>query len=210
METIAHTTAAAFFDPQVDCVLDIGGQDMKCIRLKNGTVDSVMLNEACSSGCGSFLENFANSLGFTAAQFADEALFAWHPVDLGTRCTVFMNSNVKQAQKEGAAVSDISAGLAYSVIKNALFKVIKLADARELGHHIVVQGGTFYNKAVLRAFERIAGAEAVCPDNLRPDGCLRRGADRPRPLSRPAHRDAGLSPHRRIDLYRENRPLRRM
>ena len=164
VETIAHTTAAAFFDPQVDCVLDIGGQDMKWIRLKNGTVDSVMLNEACSSGCGSFLENFANSLGFTAAQFADEALFARHPVDLGTRCTVFMNSNVKQAQKEGAAVSDISAGLAYSVIKNALFKVIKLADARELGHHIVVQGGTFYNKAVLRAFERIAGAEAVCPD----------------------------------------------
>ena len=164
VETIAHTTAAAFFDPQVDCVLDIGGQDMKCIRLKNGTVDSVMLNEACSSGCGSFLENFANSLGFTAAQFADEALFAQHPVDLGTRCTVFMNSNVKQAQKEGAAVSDISAGLAYSVIKNALFKVIKLADARELGHHIVVQGGTFYNKAVLRAFERIAGVEVVCPD----------------------------------------------
>ena len=164
VETIAHTTAAAFFDPQVDCVLDIGGQDMKCIRLKNGTVDSVMLNEACSSGCGSFLENFANSLGFTAAQFADEALFARHPVDLGTRCTVFMNSNVKQAQKEGAAVSDISAGLAYSVIKNALFKVIKLADARELGRHIVVQGGTFYNKAVLRAFERIAGVETVCPD----------------------------------------------
>ena len=164
VETIAHTTAAAFFDPQVDCVLDIGGQDMKCIRLKNGTVDSVMLNEACSSGCGSFLENFANSLGFTAAQFADEALFARHPVDLGTRCTVFMNSNVKQAPKEGAAVSDISAGLAYSVIKNALFKVIKLADARELGRHIVVQGGTFYNKAVLRAFERIAGVEAVCPD----------------------------------------------
>ena len=164
VETIAHTTAAAFFDPQVDCVLDIGGQNMKCIRLKNGTVDSVMLNDACSSGCGSFLENFANSLGFTAAQFADEALFARHPVDLGTRCTVFMNSNVKQAQKEGAAVSDISAGLAYSVIKNALFKVIKLADARELGRHIVVQGGTFYNKAVLRAFERIAGVEAVCPD----------------------------------------------
>ena len=164
VETIAHTTAAAFFDPQVDCVLDIGGQDMKCIRLKNATVDSVMLNEACSSGCGSFLENFANSLGFTAAQFADEALFARHPVDLGTRCTVFMNSNVKQAQKEGAAVSDISAGLAYSVIKNALFKVIKLADARELGRHIVVQGGTFYNKAVLRAFERIAGVEVVCPD----------------------------------------------
>ena len=164
VETIAHTTAAAFFDPQVDCVLDIGGQDMKCIRLKNGIVDSVMLNEACSSGCGSFLENFANSLGFTAAQFADEALFAQHPVDLGTRCTVFMNSNVKQAQKEGACVADISAGLAYSVIKNALFKVIKLANPQELGRHVVVQGGTFYNKAVLRAFEKIAGIEAICPD----------------------------------------------
>ncbi len=164
VETIAHTTAAAFFDSEVDCVLDIGGQDMKCIRLKDGIVDTVMLNEACSSGCGSFIENFAESLGFTAASFANEALFAKNPVDLGTRCTVFMNSNVKQAQKEGAPVSDISAGLAYSVIKNALFKVIKLADARELGEHIVVQGGTFYNKAVLRAFEKISGAEAVCPD----------------------------------------------
>ena len=164
VETIAHCTAAAFFDPKVDCVLDIGGQDMKCIKLKNGSVDTILLNEACSSGCGSFLENFANSMGYTAEGFAAEALFAPAPVDLGTRCTVFMNSNVKQAQKEGAAVSDISAGLAYSVIKNALFKVIKLADARELGRHIVVQGGTFYNKAVLRAFERIAGTEAVCPD----------------------------------------------
>ena len=164
VETIAHTTAAEFFDPQVDCVLDIGGQDMKCIKLRNHTVDTVLLNEACSSGCGSFIENFAVSLGFTAQEFAREALFAKNPVDLGTRCTVFMNSNVKQAQKEGAAVSDISAGLAYSVIKNALFKVIKLADARELGSHIVVQGGTFYNEAVLRAFERIAGVEAICPD----------------------------------------------
>ena len=164
VETIAHCTAAAFFDPKVDCVLDIGGQDMKCIKLKNGSVDTILLNEACSSGCGSFLENFANSMGYTAEGFAAEALFAPAPVDLGTRCTVFMNSNVKQAQKEGAAVSDISAGLAYSVIKNALFKVIKLADAHELGRHIVVQGGTFYNKAVLRAFERIAGVDAVCPD----------------------------------------------
>ena len=164
VETIAHMTAAAFFDPQVDCVLDIGGQDMKCIKLKNHSVDSVMLNEACSSGCGSFIENFAASLGYDAAGFAKEALFAKHPIDLGTRCTVFMNSNVKQAQKEGAEVSDISAGLAYSVIKNALFKVIKLTDAKELGSHIVVQGGTFYNKAVLRAFEKIIGAEAVCPD----------------------------------------------
>ncbi len=164
VETIAHCTAAAFFDPQVDCVLDIGGQDMKCIKLKNRSVDTVLLNEACSSGCGSFIENFANSLGYSAEEFAQKALFAENPVDLGTRCTVFMNSNVKQAQKEGASVSDISAGLAYSVIKNALFKVIKLADAKDLGRHIVVQGGTFYNKAVLRAFEQISGTEAICPD----------------------------------------------
>ena len=164
VETIAHCTAAAFFDPQVDCVLDIGGQDMKCIKLHNGSVDNVLLNEACSSGCGSFIENFAASLGYSAEDFAKEALFAPHPVDLGTRCTVFMNSNVKQAQKEVAGVPDISAGLAYSVIKNALYKVIKLADPSELGAHVVVQGGTFYNKAVLRAFERISGAEAVCPD----------------------------------------------
>ncbi len=164
VETIAHCTAAAFFDKDVDCVLDIGGQDMKCIKLKNGYVDTVLLNEACSSGCGSFIENFANSLGYTAYEFAQQALYAKAPVDLGTRCTVFMNSNVKQAQKEGASVSDISAGLAYSVIKNALFKVIKLADAKELGEHVVVQGGTFYNKAVLRAFEKISGATAVCPD----------------------------------------------
>ena len=164
VETVAHCTAAAFFDPEVDCVLDIGGQDMKCIKLRNGTVDTVLLNEACSSGCGSFIENFANSLGFTAAGFAREALFAENPVDLGTRCTVFMNSNVKQAQKEGAQVADISAGLAYSVIKNALYKVIKLTDAADLGRHVVVQGGTFYNQAVLRAFEKIAGVEATCPD----------------------------------------------
>lgn len=137
---------------------------MKFIRLKNGAVDSITLNEACSSGCGSFIENFASSLGYGAERFANLALFARNPVDLGTRCTVFMNSNVKQAQKEGAGVADISAGLAYSVIKNALFKVIKLSSAESLGSHIVVQGGTFYNKAVLRAFEKIAGAEAVCPD----------------------------------------------
>ena len=164
VETIAHTTAASFFDKDVDCVLDIGGQDMKCIKLKNGAVDTILLNEACSSGCGSFIENFANSLGFTAEDFAKEALFAEAPVDLGTRCTVFMNSNVKQAQKEGASVSDISAGLAYSVIKNALYKVIQLADAKDLGKHIVVQSGTFHNQAVLRAFEKIAGVEATCPD----------------------------------------------
>lgn len=164
VETIAHCTAAAFFSPDVDCVLDIGGQDMKCIKLKNGAVDNIMLNEACSSGCGSFIENFATSLGYTAEEFAKEALFAENPVDLGTRCTVFMNSNVKQAQKEGATVADISSGLAYSVIKNALYKVIKLTDPSELGKNVVVQGGTFYNKAVLRAFERISGINAVCPD----------------------------------------------
>ena len=164
VETIAHCTAASFFDPEVDCVLDIGGQDMKCIKLKDGMVDTILLNEACSSGCGSFIENFANSLGYTASDFAWEAIFAPHPVDLGTRCTVFMNSNVKQAQKEGASVKDISAGLAYSVIKNALFKVIKLSEASDLGSHVVVQGGTFHNKAVLRAFEKISGTEATCPD----------------------------------------------
>lgn len=164
VETIAHCTAASFFDPKVDCVMDIGGQDMKCIKLKNSSVDTIMLNEACSSGCGSFIENFAQSLGYTAEEFAEKALFAAHPIDLGTRCTVFMNSNVKQAQKEGATVEDISAGLAYSVIKNALFKVIKLSSAAELGSNIVVQGGTFFNKAVLRAFEKISGAQVVCPD----------------------------------------------
>ena len=140
VETVAHYYAAAFFDPKVDCILDIGGQDMKCIKIKNQTVDSVQLNEACSSGCGSFIETFAKSLNFTVQDFAKEALFAKHPIDLGTRCTVFMNSKVKQAQKEGASVADISAGLAYSVIKNALFKVIKLSDAKDLGENIVVQG----------------------------------------------------------------------
>ena len=164
VETIAHCTAASFFDPRVDCVLDIGGQDMKCIKLRGGAVDTVLLNEACSSGCGSFLENFAMSMGYTAEGFAAEALFAPQPVDLGTRCTVFMNSNVKQAQKQGASVQDISAGLACSVVKNALFKVIKLSSAKALGEHVVVQGGTFHNKAVLRAFEQLSGTEAVCPD----------------------------------------------
>ena len=126
VETVAHYYAAAFFPPSVDCILDIGGQDMKCIKIKNQTVDSVQLNEACSSGCGSFIETFAKSLNYSVQDFAKEALFAKNPIDLGTRCTVFMNSKVKQAQKEGASVADISAGLAYSVIKNALFKVIKL------------------------------------------------------------------------------------
>ncbi|MCH5332772.1 MAG: 2-hydroxyacyl-CoA dehydratase [Agathobacter sp.] len=164
VETVAHYYAAAFFDPKVDCILDIGGQDMKCIKIKNQTVDSVQLNEACSSGCGSFIETFAKSLNFSVQDFAKEALFAKNPIDLGTRCTVFMNSKVKQAQKEGASVADISAGLAYSVIKNALFKVIKLSDAKDLGENIVVQGGTFYNDAILRSFEKIAGAHATRPD----------------------------------------------
>ena len=164
VETISHYYAAAFFDPSVDCILDIGGQDMKCIRIKDGTVDSVQLNEACSSGCGSFIETFAKSLNYSVQDFAKAALFAQNPVDLGTRCTVFMNSNVKQAQKEGASVADISAGLAYSVIKNALFKVIKITSAGDLGKNVVVQGGTFYNDAVLRSFERISGCNAVRPD----------------------------------------------
>ncbi len=164
VETVSHYYAASFFEPDVDCILDIGGQDMKCIKIKNQTIDSVQLNEACSSGCGSFIETFANSLNYSVEDFADEALFAQNPIDLGTRCTVFMNSKVKQAQKEGAEVSDISAGLAYSVIKNALFKVIKVSDASELGKHIVVQGGTFYNNAILRSFEKIAGCDAVRPD----------------------------------------------
>ena len=177
VETVAHYYAAAFFDPKVDCILDIGGQDMKCIKIKNQTVDSVQLNEACSSGCGSFIETFAKSLNFTVQDFAKEALFAKHPIDLGTRCTVFMNSKVKQAQKEGASVADISAGLAYSVIKNALFKVIKLSDAKDLGENIVVQGGTFYNDAVLRSFEKIAGVHAT---HCRNHGCFRCRTDCPR------------------------------
>ncbi|MEE1195451.1 MAG: acyl-CoA dehydratase activase-related protein [Lachnospiraceae bacterium] len=164
VETVAHYKAASFFDPEVDCILDIGGQDMKCIKIKDNTVDNVLLNEACSSGCGSFIQNFAESLNYSVQDFAKAALFAEHPIDLGTRCTVFMNSKVKQAQKEGATVADISAGLAYSVIKNALYKVIKVSDASELGKHIVVQGGTFYNDAVLRSFEKIADCEAIRPD----------------------------------------------
>ncbi len=164
VETISHYYAAQFFNPDVDCILDIGGQDMKCIRIRDHAVDDVMLNEACSSGCGSFIENFAKTLSYSVQDFAKAALFAEHPIDLGTRCTVFMNSKVKQAQKEGATVADISAGLAYSVIKNALYKVIKVSDASELGRSIVVQGGTFYNDAVLRAFEKIADCEVIRPD----------------------------------------------
>ena len=164
VETIAHYYAASFFEPEVDCILDIGGQDMKCMKIKNQTIDSVQLNEACSSGCGSFIETFAKSLQYDVSDFAKIALFAKNPIDLGSRCTVFMNSKVKQAQKEGAGVDDISAGLAYSVIKNALLKVIKVSDPSDLGKKIVVQGGTFYNDAVLRSFELISGCEAVRPN----------------------------------------------
>ncbi len=164
VETIAHYTAASFFDPKVDTILDIGGQDMKCIKIRQGVVDNVMLNESCSSGCGSFIETFAKSLDYEVKDFAKIALFAKSPIDLGSRCTVFMNSKVKQAQKEGASVEDISAGLAYSVIKNALLKVIKLTDPKQLGKRIVVQGGTFYNDAVLRAMELVSGRQVIRPD----------------------------------------------
>ncbi len=164
VETVSHCYAASFFEPNVDCILDIGGQDMKCIKIKNQSVDSVQLNEACSSGCGSFIETFARSLNYEVKDFAKLALFAENPIDLGSRCTVFMNSKVKQAQKEGATVADISAGLAISVIKNALLKVIKLTDPKDLGTNVVVQGGTFYNDAVLRSFERVSGCKAVRPD----------------------------------------------
>ena len=164
IETVAHYKAASFFKHDVDFILDIGGQDMKCIRIKNNVIDSVQLNEACSSGCGSFIETFAKSLNYSVSEFAKVALFAKNPIDLGSRCTVFMNSRVKQAQKEGAEVADISAGLAYSVIKNALLKVIKIADPKAMGKSIVVQGGTFYNDAVLKSFEIISGREAVRPD----------------------------------------------
>lgn len=164
IETIAHYKAADHFLPGVDFILDIGGQDMKCIKIKNGAIDSILLNEACSSGCGSFIESFAKSLDMKVADFAKEALSSKAPVDLGSRCTVFMNSRVKQSQKEGAEVSDISAGLSYSVIKNALFKVIKLRDEKDIGEKVIVQGGTFYNEAVLRSFELISEREAVRPD----------------------------------------------
>lgn len=164
IETVAHYKSAAFFLPDVDFVIDIGGQDMKSLKIKNGFIESIMLNEACSSGCGSFIETFAKSMQMSVVDFAREGLFSKSPVDLGTRCTVFMNSKVKQAQKEGAEVGDISAGISYSVIKNALYKVIRLKDVDQLGEHIVVQGGTFYNDAVLRSFEIITGRKVVRPD----------------------------------------------
>ena len=164
IETIAHYTAAKKFQPKVTSIVDIGGQDMKYIKLKNNTIDNIMLNEACSSGCGSFIETFAKSLNLSIEEFVNEALEAKNPVDLGSRCTVFMNSKIKQAQKEGYSVGDISAGLSYSVIKNAIQKVMKIRDTKKLGSHIVVQGGTFYNEAVLRAFELIVGRDVIRPD----------------------------------------------
>ena len=164
IETIAHYTAAKTFEPDVTSIVDIGGQDMKYIRMKNGSIDNIMLNEACSSGCGSFIETFAKSLNLEISEFVNEAINAKRPVDLGSRCTVFMNSKIKQAQKEGYSVGDISSGLSYSVIKNAIQKVMKVRDVETLGDHIVVQGGTFYNDAVLRAFELIVGKNVVRPD----------------------------------------------
>lgn len=163
VETMAHFKATRFFKPDVDFILDIGGQDIKCFKIKNGAIDSIMLNEACSSGCGSFIETFAKSMGYTAEEFAKLGLFAEHPMDLGSRCTVFMNSSVKQAQKDGATVGDISAGLCVSVVKNAIYKVIRARGASELGENIVVQGGTFYNDAVLRSFEREIGMNVTRP-----------------------------------------------
>ncbi len=164
IETIAHYKAANHFSPGVDFIIDIGGQDMKCMKIKDGVIDSIMLNEACSSGCGSFIQTFAESLGLDTVSFAKEALDAENPVDLGTRCTVFMNSRVKQAQKEGATVGDISAGLSYSVVRNALYKVIKLRDPALMGEKIVVQGGTFNNNAILRCFELLTEKNVIRPD----------------------------------------------
>ncbi|WP_080571571.1 acyl-CoA dehydratase activase [Streptococcus sobrinus] len=163
VETVAHFKAANYFNPGVDFILDIGGQDMKAMSVQDGALSSIQLNEACSSGCGSFIETFAKSLKYDVRDFAQVALLAKHPVDLGSKCTVFMNSKVKQVQKEGATVADISAGLSYSVIKNALYKVIKLKRPEDLGQKIVVQGGTFYNEAVLRAFELVSGRQVVRP-----------------------------------------------
>ena len=163
VETVAHFKAAAYFCPDVDFIIDIGGQDIKCFKIKNGTIDSIMLNEACSSGCGSFIQTFAMAMGYDIAEFSQLGLFAQHPVDLGSRCTVFMNSSVKQAQKDGATVEDISAGLSSSIIKNAVYKVIRANSPDELGKNIVVQGGTFLNDAVLRSFEKELGRNVIRP-----------------------------------------------
>ena len=163
VETIAHFTAAKHFNPNVDFIIDIGGQDIKCFKIRNGSIDSIFLNEACSSGCGSFLETFAKLLGYSIEEFSHNALHSMHPVDLGSRCTVFMNSSVKEAPKNGAEVEDISAGLSRSVVRNALYKVIRTPDPSKLGEHIVVQGGTFLNDAVLRAFEKETGKDVLRP-----------------------------------------------
>ena len=164
VETVAHFTAAKKFQPDVDFIIDIGGQDIKCFQIRNDAIDNIFLNEACSSGCGSFLQTFAGALGYPIEEFARLGLFADKPVDLGSRCTVFMNSSVKQAQKDGATIENISAGLSISVVKNALYKVIRAASAQQLGEHIVVQGGTFLNNAVLRAFEQEIGHDVVRPE----------------------------------------------
>ncbi len=164
VETVAHFTAAKHFMPNVDFIIDIGGQDMKCFKIEDGAISNIFLNEACSSGCGSFLQTFAQALGYDVKEFAALGLFADRPVDLGSRCTVFMNSSVKQAQKDGASIENISAGLSISVVKNALYKVIRASSPEELGRNIVVQGGTFYNEAVLRAFEKEMGVEVIRPD----------------------------------------------
>ena len=194
VETVAHYYAAAFFDPEVDCILDIGGQDMKCIKIKNQTVDSVQLNEACSSGCGSFIETFAKSLNYSVQDFAKEALFAKNPIDLGTRCTVFMNSKVKQAQKEGASVADISAGLAYSVIKNALFKVIKLSDASRAREKYRRTGRYVSTTMPFCAALRKSLAVECCPSGYcRHHGCFRCRTDRQRALRSRLRRPTMLS-----------------
>ena len=164
VETVAHFTAARHFLPEVDFIIDIGGQDMKCFKIQQGAISNIFLNEACSSGCGSFLQTFAQALGRDVTEFARLGLFADRPVDLGSRCTVFMNSSVKQAQKDGASIENISAGLSISVVKNAIYKVIRASSPEELGRNIVVQGGTFYNEAVLRAFEKEMGVEVIRPD----------------------------------------------
>lgn len=194
VETIAHYKGAEHFLPGVEFILDIGGQDMKCLKVNNGVIDSILLNEACSSGCGSFIESFSKSLNMKVENFAKEALFSKNPVDLGSRCTVFMNSKVKQSQKEGASVGDISSGLAYSVIKNALFKVIKLRDSKEIGDKIIVQGGTFYNEAVLRSFELISEREVIRPDIA---GLM--GAFGAAIISKERHEEGNISSIKKLD-----------
>ena len=163
VETVAHFRAARHFCPDVDFIIDIGGQDIKCFKIRNKCIDNISLNEACSSGCGSFIETFARSMGYSIEEFCKLGLFAKHPIDLGSRCTVFMNSSVKQAQKDGAGIDAISAGLSVSVVKNALYKVIRAHSPDDLGQHIVVQGGTFLNDAILRSFEQEIGRDVTRP-----------------------------------------------